>query len=104
MPPCFSPASATAETASNDNIAAAHACTLRMLPSSIVRPHPGPIFSNDIMAGSLRNQQARVSILALRTNASIDGPVGQRPAPGWRANDNGRLQHAADKLQPSLSN
>src|ERR1700687_1085445 len=33
MPPCFSPASATPETASNDNTTAAHACTLRMLPS-----------------------------------------------------------------------
>src|SRR6266566_3003583 len=34
MPPCFfSPASATAETASNDNTAAAYACTLRMLSS-----------------------------------------------------------------------
>src|SRR6266550_6409055 len=33
MPPCFSPASATAETASNDNTAAAYACKLRMLTS-----------------------------------------------------------------------
>src|ERR1700686_5398499 len=70
MPPCFSAASATAETASNDNTPAAHACTLRMLPSSIIRPRLGPIFSNDIMAERLRNQQEPVSILALRTNAN----------------------------------
>src|SRR6476469_3140928 len=33
MPPCFSLACATPETASKDNTAAASACTLRILPS-----------------------------------------------------------------------
>jgi hypothetical protein len=42
---------------------------LRMLSSLDIRPHIGPIVSNDIMAGRLRNQQAPMSILVLRTNA-----------------------------------
>src|ERR1700680_5088306 len=70
IPPCFgSAADATLENASNDNMAAAIAGTLRMLLSLQFRPHIGPIFSDDSMAEVPRNQQGLRVILVLRSNA-----------------------------------
>src|SRR3954451_14270989 len=95
MPPCFSAASATLETASTDNTAAATTRTLRMLPSLDIRPHIGPIVSNDIMVERLRNQQAPMSILVLRTNARRGGREPMKALAG--AND--ERSHAC--LNPS---
>src|ERR1700675_971994 len=60
MPPCFgSAASATVVTASNDNTAAASACTLRMLLSLEVSASSRANLSNDSMTEAPRNRQGR---------------------------------------------
>src|SRR5258705_6297734 len=74
MPPCFSsPACARLETTSNDSAAAAHACTLRILPSLEIPASARPDFSNDIMAEGLRNQRQPVAALVLWTKAARRG-------------------------------
>src|SRR5258705_13789440 len=69
MPPCFSPASATAETASNDNTAAAHACTLRMLPSLDISASSRADFLERYHGGAPAQPARTRVILALRTKA-----------------------------------
>src|SRR4051812_21398521 len=70
MPPCLgSAADAAMENASNDNTAAASACTLRMLSSLELQPHDGPIGANDSMAGHSGNSPTPEPALVLRTIA-----------------------------------
>src|SRR6266403_2289842 len=101
MPPCFSsPACARLETTNNDSAAAAHACTLRMLPSLEIPASARPDFSNDIMAEGLRNQRQPVAALVLWTKAArrgggTDDRAGDQQGRGARPRERSRLQLAA---------